>query len=483
MNLLKKLSVNVNKKKLGILSGVIALSVVAGVVSVNAGTSMKVRSYTVASGDLAQYTELNGNIVSDTVREYYSRVDSRIGKVLVKEGDYVKKGDLLISYDEEDLKLKTELAKANASSKDESLNGRLSADSRMAGMYAEASSTMSSLDNDIAMYQAEIDRLDAQIISAKAALANEGARLQVSLIDHADDKANADLDDNDILSDNYNRIQKDIQYNAYEQNYNSQILSMEQLKNEYSVLLADCKQRRSEMFSQKNSTFSSLMTDKDKEALELERTSYELTNEDIMHDLEAAAEGIKADFDGIVTEINTAEDVRVSAGMKLLTLESSDDIAVRFNVNKYDIDALSEGQEANVKIRSKNYTGKVSRIDRMTGRGSSDSANVGVEIKLDEPDSDIILGLEAKAFVNTAALNNVLTVAVDALCEEEEGTFVFVARDGKAVKVPVVTGVKNEDIVEIVSGLSEGDIAIWNDTEELTDGMSIRFENKGASDR
>ena len=483
MNLLKKLSVNVNKKKLGILSGEIALSVVAGVVSVNAGTSMKVRSYTVASGDLAQYTELNGNIVSDTVREYYSRVDSRIGKVLVKEGDYVKKGDLLISYDEEDLKLKTELAKANASSKDESLNGRLSADSRMAGMYAEASSAMSSLDNDIAMYQAEIDRLDAQIISAKAALANEGARLQVSLIDHADDKANADLDDNDILSDNYNRIQKDIQYNAYEQNYNSQILSMEQLKNEYSVLLADCKQRRSEMFSQKNSTFSSLMTDRDKEALELERTSYELTNEDIMHDLEAAAEGIKADFDGIVTEINTAEDVRVSAGMKLLTLESSDDIAVRFNVNKYDIDALSEGQEANVKIRSKNYTGKVSRIDRMTGRGSSDSANVGVEIKLDEPDSDIILGLEAKAFVNTAALNNVLTVAVDALCEEEEGTFVFVARDGKAVKVPVVTGVKNEDIVEIVSGLSEGDIAIWNDTEELTDGMSIRFENKGASDR
>lgn len=483
MNLLKNLSVNVNKKKLGILSGVIALSVVAGVVSVNAGTSMKVRSYTVASGDLAQYTELNGNIVSDTVREYYSRVDSRIGKVLVKEGDYVKKGDLLISYDEEDLKLKTELAKANASSKDESLNGRLSADSRMAGMYAEASSAMSSLDNDIAMYQAEIDRLDAQIISAKAALANEGARLQVSLIDHADDKANADLDDNDILSDNYNRIQKDIQYNAYEQNYNSQILSMEQLKNEYSVLLADCKQRRSEMFSQKNSTFSSLMTDKDKEALELERTSYELTNEDIMQDLEAAADGITADFDGIVTEIDTAEDVRVSAGMKLLTLESSDDIAVKFNVNKYDIDSLCEGQEANVKIRSRNYTGRVSRIDRMTGRGSSDSANVGVEIKLDEPDSGIILGLEAKAFVNTAALSNVLTVAVDALCEEEEGTSVFVARDGKAVKIPVVIGVKNEDVVEIVSGLNEGDIAIWNDTEELTDGMSIRFENKGASDR
>ena len=465
-----------NKKKLGILSGIVAVSIVAGVVSVNAGTSMKVKSYTVSYSDIAQYTELNGNIVSDTVKDYYSKVDARIGKVLVREGDYVKKGDLLISYDEEDLKLKTELAQAQAGSRDESLNGKLSADSRIAGMYAEAASSISSLDNDIAMYQAEIDRLDAQIISAKAALANEGARLQVSLIDCTNDLGETKLDDDDILSDNYERIQKDIQYNAYEQNYNSQILSMEQLKNEYSVRLADCKQRRSEMFSQKNSTYSSLMTDRDKEALELERTSYELTNEDIMNDLQAASEGITADFDGIVTKIDTAEEVRVTAGMKLLTLESSDDIAVKFNVNKYDIDSLCEGQEANVKIRSKNYTGKVSRIDRMTGRGSQDSANVGVEIKLDEPDSDIILGLEAKAFVNTAALTSVLTVSVDALCEEEEGTSIFVARDNKAVKIPVVIGVKNDDVVEIISGLNEGDIAIWNDTEELTDGMSIRFE-------
>lgn len=465
-----------NKKKLGILSGIVAISVIAGVVSVSAGTSMKVRSYTVTTGDLAQYTELNGNIVSDTVKDYYSRVDSRIGKVLVKEGDYVKKGDLLISYDEDDLKLKTELAKAQADSKQESLNGKIQADSRMAGMYSEAASSLVALDEEIAMYQAEIDKLDARIISEKAFLADEGARLQVSLIDCQFDENKDDIKDDDLLASNQESIQKQIQYNAYEQNYNANIINMEQLKSEYSVMLADCKQRRAEMVSQKNSSYTSLMTDKDKEAIELERTSCELSNNDLLNDLQIAAEGIKADFDGIVTEIDTDEDVKVSAGMKLLTLESSDDIAVKFNVNKYDIDSLLEGQEANIKIRSKNYTGKVSRIDRMTGRGLAESANVGVEIKLDEPDSDIILGLEAKAYVNTAALTNVLTVPVDALSEEEEGTFVFVARDNKAVKIPVTIGVRNEDVAEVVSGLNEGDIAVWNDTEELTDGMTIRFE-------
>ena len=466
-----------DKKKIGMLSGIVAISVIAGVVSVSAGTSMKVRSYSVTNGDLAQYTELNGNIVSDTVKDYYSRVDSRIGKVLVKEGDYVKKGDLLISYDEDDLKLRTDLARAQADSKQESLNGKIQADKRMAGMYSEAASSLAALDDEIARYQAEIDRLNAQIVSEKAFLADQGARLQVSLIDCQNDlNPGNTTDDDDILSNRQEDIQKQIQYNAYEQNYNINIINMEQLKTEYNVILADCKQRRAEMVSQKNSSYTSLMTDKDKEAIELERTSYELSNNDLLNDLQIAAEGITADFDGIVTEIDTDEDVKVSAGMKLLTLESSDDIAVKFNVNKYDIDSLLEGQEANIKIRSKNYTGKVSRIDRMTGRGLAESANVGVEIKLDEPDSDIILGLEAKAYVNTASLTNVLTVPVDALSEEEEGTFVFVARDNKAVKIPVTIGVRNEDVVEVVSGLNEGDIAVWNDTEELTDGMTIRFE-------
>lgn len=465
-----------NKKKIGIISGIAVISIAAGVVSVNAGTSMKVKSAAASTSDLSRYTELNGNIVSNTVKDYYSRIDSRIGKIYVREGDYVKKGDLLISYDEDDLNLKKEIAKTDADSRQEGLNGRLSADRRMEGMYSEASYALDALDQDIAMYQAEIDRLDAQIVSAKAAIADEGTRLQVSLIDCSDDIDPNDPD-NDILSDS-DEIQKDIQYNTYDQNYNPQIISMQQLKNEYSVMLSDCKQRRSEMISQKNSSYTSLMTEDDKAALQLEKASNELSDSDLMKDLENAEDGIRADFDGIITSIDTAEDLRVNTGEKLLTLESSDDIAVKFNVNKYDIDSIKEGQDAKINIRSKSYTGKVSRIDRMTGRGGSDASNVGVEVKLDEPDDEIIIGLEAKAFISTASLNSVLTVPTDALCEEEEGCFVFIARDNKAVRMPVETGVKNDDSVEIVSGLTEGDTVVWNDTEELTDGMNIRIEKE-----
>ena len=42
--------------------------------------------------------------------------------------------------------------------------------------------------------------------------------------------------------------------------------------------------------------------------------------------------------------------------------------------------------------------------------------------------------------------------------------------------MPVEIGVKNDDNVEVISGLSEGDTAIWNDTQELTDGMSVKVE-------
>ena len=52
----------------------------------------------------------------------------------------------------------------------------------------------------------------------------------------------------------------------------------------------------------------------------------------------------------------------------------------------------------------------------------------------------------------------------------------FVAKDGKAVKTAVTTGVRNDDMAEIVSGINPGDVVVWNDTAEITDGMSIKID-------
>ena len=109
---------------------------------------------------------------------------------------------------------------------------------------------------------------------------------------------------------------------------------------------------------------------------------------------------------------------------------------------------------------------------------SGTGTGIGVEITLDEPSDDIILGLEAKAKIYTANLSEVIRIPLEALSEDEEGSYVFVARDGKAAKEFVECGIRNENMVEIRSGLSESDLVVWRDSEEISDGMGVKVSKQ-----
>ena len=97
-----------------------------------------------------------------------------------------------------------------------------------------------------------------------------------------------------------------------------------------------------------------------------------------------------------------------------------------------------------------------------------------MEVRLDQPDDSIILGLDVKSKVSVAAAEDTICIPKNAAVEEEDGTYVFVEKDKKAVKKSVETGVKNDDMIEITSGLNEGDVVIWNDDAEIKEGMDVK---------
>ena len=102
---------------------------------------------------------------------------------------------------------------------------------------------------------------------------------------------------------------------------------------------------------------------------------------------------------------------------------------------------------------------------------------IGIEITLNDPDSDIILGLEAKSRIHTSDLTDVTRIPLEALNEDEEGSYVFVARDGKAEKEFVECGIRSDDMVEVKSGIDEGCLVVWKDSVEITDGMGVKVNN------
>ena len=455
-----------HKKILFIAAALVIVAATLGV-SISSKAAMSVNAYSVDKGALDSEIEVNGNVESDFDKVYYSDIDARIGSINIKEGDFVKKGDVIISYDTEEIERLEALTNLQAKADLGSYNNAMQSGGRTAGLYSEAKNNLAVLDQQIADTQAAITRSQNALIEKKASLSDFGSKLQISLIDWADKPD----------SDEYENLQKLVQTNAYEQQYHPDIVRMQEELDSLNMQLANLKEYKAEMTSQKASTVNALMTSGAKEQLEAVKEANEISSSEKLEDYEAAKEGIKADFDGIVTEINVKEGSTIGKGTTLFTLKSTSDIVIKSSVNKYDIVNVEEGQPASVTIKNKEYAGKVSRIERMT-KESGTGTGIGIEITLDEPSDDIILGLEAKAHIHTANLSDVLRIPLEALNEDEDGSYVFVARDGKAEKEFVECGIRNENMVEIRSGLSESELVVWRDTEEISDGMGVKVSKQ-----
>ncbi len=456
------MSLALNKKKVTIISMICVAAVAVGGLSIKANASIKVNSYTAGRGSMLRTTEINGNVVTNNSVSYYSQIDGVIADIAVKEGDYVKKGDLLISYDNDEIDRMISLTDYSMQETEGSYDNIIQTGGRNAGLYSEAKKNLEVLEQQITDTQAAIDAAQNRLIEKQAQLADFGAKLQISLIDWSDNPT----------SDEYENLAKQAAQNSYAQQYDPEIISLQQQLNTLNVQLASYKELKAQMVSQKASSTLGLVTDGTKEQVEAAKATNELSGSAAISEYEEARKGIRAEFDGVVTSIGVIENSTVGKGTFMLSLESTEDVVIRMNVNKYDILDMEVGQSASCTIKNKLYTGTVSRIEHMTG--TDGASGIGVEVTLDDPDENIILGLETKVKVESASVDDVLIIPLDTLCEDEEGEYVFILKDDKADKVFVETGIRNDDDVQIASGIEEGDIVIWNDEVELTDGMDVR---------
>ena len=270
-----------------------------------------------------------------------------------------------------------------------------------------------------------------------------------------------------------------MELNRYEQEHNKEIQGWQDELEVYNKMLSDYQEYRSEMKSQKSSADAGKMTAGAREELEAENQTKEIESADSLESLEKAEGGVVAEFDGVVTEVNAVEGGSVAeggsaaVGEKLLKLDSTEEVMVKISVTKYDLDKIAVGQEARVTIASKEYQGKVSKINKMAETNNSGAAVVGTEIEILNPDSDVILGVEAKVIISTAKEENAVLIPVTAVNVDMNGDFVYVVEEGILVKKPVVTGISSDTMIQIVEGLSEGEQVVTEVTATLMEGMPV----------
>ena len=203
-----------------------------------------------------------------------------------------------------------------------------------------------------------------------------------------------------------------------------------------------------------------------KEALEKQTDLLRSREEAAQIELAKAAEGVRADCSGVVTECMVKEGSIVTKGTPLFRLVNTDDLKVTLMISKYDIGKIKIGQRAEADVAGKVYDATVSRINHVAVSDDSDKNKVAVEVSINEPDEALILGIEADVTIYTDEEDGVLLVPYSALYTDNEGDYCYAIEDGVIAKKYINAGIRTSEYAEVKEGLSENDVVI---TDAVTD--------------
>jgi HlyD family secretion protein len=201
---------------------------------------------------------------------------------------------------------------------------------------------------------------------------------------------------------------------------------------------------------------------------------------------------IIAPFDGTVLKKNAdvGEIVAPLAGAAsskaaVVTIADMSSLEVDADVSEANITRVTPEQGCEITLDAypqQRYPGYVTKIVPTADRAK---ATVLVKIKFREYDEKVLPEMSAKiSFLAAGAGNSpadnkaLLTVPAAAVATRNGRTVVYQIRDERAVEVPVTTGRKLAGLIEITSGLKDGDKVVSKVDDRLRAGAKVTQKTK-----
>lgn len=178
---------------------------------------------------------------------------------------------------------------------------------------------------------------------------------------------------------------------------------------------------------------------------------------------------LTAPISGTVESVGLTKNGMASASSIAFTISNKNTMQVTFYVTEDVRDEFMAGQAVTVSRGSSTYGGTITEI------GNAVDMQKGLfKVKATIYDMpDLASGVTASITTTCHSAKDVIVIPCDAVYYENGDAYVFVARDGTAVKTPVETGIYDDQNIAITSGLIEGQQVITTWSANLIDGCAI----------
>jgi len=433
--------------------------------------------------ELVAIVSATGEIQPKNYVELQAEISGVITELYVAEGDRVEKGDLLLRIDP--VQSETEFRAQEAV---------------LRATEAEASNQQM----QIVAQRANLQRDEASVRLAEVEL--EHARKSLEIARSTFERKQQLFEENLISKDSYELARNDLL--AAESAFESAELRLQQVNKQYEVTKL--------LVTQAELAYESARSRVAQQRALLQRTQ-DLLGKTVL----------RSPLSGVITQMNVEVGERAVPGTlnnPLATLMVIADLSVieaELEVDESDIVDLALGQPAVVKVDAlpdRPLAGTVTEIgsSAITTSGTQQAKDFKVVVQLEDPPPILRPGLSCTGEITTAKRANVLAIPIQALTirefpvdvdgnlvrsttqsrksatsepsgerpgdvERKEFEGVFRVENGKAVFIPVQTGITGETLLEVLSGLEEGDTIVVGDyrtLRSLNDGDVVRIGGK-----
>ena len=236
-------------------------------------------------------------------------------------------------------------------------------------------------------------------------------------------------------------------------------------------------------FSEKIETFGTAISKKSK--------TFKIKKDDLFEDLKLKnfvkkgeiliklkSGNITAPFSGVLGYTSLTEDILVSNNIVIITLDDNSVIYSDIKIPENYSASIKKGLPVEVKLTS--YKDKIfeGEVDFVSSRINADTRSLLSRIKVENKDLELISGSLLEVGVKFD-LRNSLSVPDTSVMVEGDKSYVYKINDENiANKTEIKTGIRTDKSIEIISGLTEGDIIVAEGLKKVRPQGKIKPINK-----
>lgn len=380
---------------------------------------IEVNTATVEKGNITKYVEELGVVKSENQVNIYSATTGMVSKVLVDIGHKVKKGDVLVILD-----------------KDEIIRDMEQLSNKRKAILAEYNEAKKPIDNrEISKLELEIEDLEKKLVNLRRILDNKKT-----------------LYDEGAIS-----------YEEYQEallQMESETINLEKVKLDLEIIKRPISQDIVTKFETQL------------RQLDIQEKDLEKTYKDSI---------INSNIDGIVFGKFVEEGSYIQQGTSIMDIGNIDKLYIESDILVEDVMEVLEGAKVHITNKDLNIVdleGTVKNIHPYAFAKTSDlgiqQKRVKVDIEINGNEKSLRPGYDLVVKIITEEVNNALIVPKKALFIIDGKDYVFIDDNGKAKLREVITGIENDKDVQIIQGLREGEIVILSPHKEIREGIRIK---------